>query len=69
MPLKLFLLPVKNLAVAEGEVNAFLRPHGVLAVKKEFMADGENTFWRRGCSAIGCKSVFICVHLWLNCRF
>jgi len=26
-------------------MNAFLRGHRVLAVKKEFVADGENSFW------------------------
>ena len=45
MQLKLFILPVKNLAAPEGEMNGFLRAHRVLAVKKEFVADGENSFW------------------------
>ena len=45
MQLKVFLLPVKNLTAAESEMNAFLRGHRVLAVKKEFVADGENSFW------------------------
>src|ERR1039458_3068660 len=45
MQLKLFILPVKNLAAAEGEMNGFLRAHRVLAVKKEFVPDGENSFW------------------------
>ena len=45
MQLKVFILPVKNLAEAEGEMNGFLRSHRVLAVKKEFVADGENSFW------------------------
>lgn len=45
MQLKLFLLPIKNLGAAEGEMNAFLRGHRVLAVKKEFVPDGENSFW------------------------
>ena len=45
MQLKLFILPVKNLAAAEAEMNAFLRSHRVLAVKKEFVGDGENSFW------------------------
>jgi superfamily II DNA helicase RecQ len=45
MQLKLFILPVKNLDAAEGEMNGFLRSHRVLAVKKEFVADGENSFW------------------------
>jgi len=45
MQLKLFVLPIKNLAAPEAEMNAFLRGHRVLAVKKEFVADGENSFW------------------------
>jgi hypothetical protein len=46
MQLKLFILPVKNLDAAEVEMNAFLRSHRVLTVKKELVADGENSFWR-----------------------
>lgn len=45
MQLKLFILPVKNLSAAEAEMNVFLRAHRVLAVKKEFVSDGENSFW------------------------
>jgi superfamily II DNA helicase RecQ len=45
MQLKLFMVPVKNATAAEGEMNAFLRGHQVLAVKKELVADGENSFW------------------------
>ena len=45
MQLKLFIVPVKNLAEPEAEMNAFLRGHRVLAVKKEFVPDGENSFW------------------------
>jgi len=37
MQLKLFILPVKNLAAVEAEMNAFLRSDRVLAVKKEFV--------------------------------
>ena len=32
MQLKLFVLPIKNLGVAEGEMNPFQRSHRVLAV-------------------------------------
>ena len=46
MRLKLFVVPIKNLGGAEAEMNGFLRGHRVLAVKKEFVADGENSFWR-----------------------
>ena len=42
MQLKVFILPIKNLGAAEAEMNAFLRGHRVLAVKKEFVTDGEN---------------------------
>lgn len=45
MQLKVFILPVKNLGAAEAEMNAFLRSRRVLAVKKEFVSDGENSFW------------------------
>jgi hypothetical protein len=45
MQLKLFMVPVKNATAAEAEMNAFLRGHRVLAVKKELVADGENSFW------------------------
>jgi phage protein D len=47
MQLRLFILPVKNLSAAEAEMNAFLRSQRVLAVKKEFVANGENSCWRR----------------------
>ena len=47
MQLKLFVVPVKNVNAAEAEMNAFLRGHRMLAVKKELVADGENSFWRR----------------------
>ena len=45
MQLKLFIVPVKNLSLPEGEMNAFLCSHRVLAVRKEFVCDGENSFW------------------------
>jgi hypothetical protein len=46
MQLELFVVPVGNLSAAEAEMNAFLRSHRVLAVRKGFVADGENSFWR-----------------------
>ena len=45
MQLKLFTLPIKNSVEAEAEMNGFLREHRILAVKKEFVADGEDSFW------------------------
>jgi hypothetical protein len=43
MQLKMFVAPIKNLGAAEAEMNGFLRGHRVLAVKKEFVPDGENS--------------------------
>jgi superfamily II DNA helicase RecQ len=45
MQLKMFVVPIKNVSEAEAEMNGFLRGHRVLAVKKEFVAEGENSFW------------------------
>jgi superfamily II DNA helicase RecQ len=45
MQLRLFIVPLKNVVEAEQEMNIFLRGHRVLAVKKEFVPDGENSFW------------------------
>lgn len=45
MQLKVFVIPCKNVSEAEAEMNGFLRGHRVLAVKKEFVPDGENSFW------------------------
>jgi len=41
----MFIVPVKNITAAEAEMNAFLRSQRVLAVRKEFVPDGENSFW------------------------
>jgi hypothetical protein len=41
---KVFMARVENVTAAEAEVNTFLRGHRVLAVKREFAADGENLF-------------------------
>ena len=45
MQLKVFVVPLKNIEAMEPEMNAFLRGHRVLAVRKEFVSDGENSFW------------------------
>lgn len=45
MQLKLLVLPIKNLMAAEAEMNVFLRSRRVLAVKKEFVPEGEKSFW------------------------
>ena len=64
MQLKVFMLPVKNLGAAEAEMNAFLRGDRVLAVKKEFVADGENfVVW--GKSSADLRSVWRAVKAFL----
>ena len=45
MQLKLFVAPVQDFAGAESEMNAFLRSRRVLSVRKEFVADGSDSFW------------------------
>jgi superfamily II DNA helicase RecQ len=45
MQLKVFRIPVSGAANAENEMNAFLRGHRILTVRKEFVPDGENSFW------------------------
>lgn len=45
MQLELFIVPVKALGMPEAEMNGFFRSRRGLAVRKEFVADGENSFW------------------------
>lgn len=45
MQIRIFIIPIKNVDDSEIEMNRFLRSHRVLAVKKEFVVDGENSFW------------------------
>ena len=45
MQLKVFMVPVKSAEAIEPEMNAFLRGHRVISVRKEFVSDGENSFW------------------------
>lgn len=45
MQLKVFILPIKDFAGAEAEMNGFLRSHRVLTVRTEFVSDGGNSFW------------------------
>ena len=48
MQIRIFIIPIKNVDHSEIEMNRFLRSHRVLAVKKEFVVDGENSFWTTG---------------------
>ena len=45
MQYKLFVVPIKNIADAEDELNRFLHGHRILAVSKEFVGQNENSFW------------------------
>ena len=56
MQLKLFIVPIKNVSAAEAEMNAFLRVNRVLAVKKEFVPDGEN-FVETNTGKLACDKV------------
>ncbi len=44
MQIRVFIILIKNVDHPEIEMNRFLRSHRVLAVKKEFVVDGENSF-------------------------
>lgn len=45
MQLRVFVIPIKNVEPAEAELNRFLRGNRILAVSKEFVNNGENSFW------------------------
>jgi superfamily II DNA helicase RecQ len=45
MQLRIFVIPIKNVEPAEAELNRFLRGNRILAVTKEFVNHGENSFW------------------------
>jgi superfamily II DNA helicase RecQ len=45
MALRFFVVSVRQGAQAEGEVNAFLSSHRVLAIDRRFVDLGENSFW------------------------
>ena len=44
----LLTIPISNCEQAVAEMNAFLRGHKIIAVTKEFVATGENSFYSRG---------------------
>jgi len=45
MQLKFFEIPARADVVLEEDLNRFLRSHRVLKVHREFVADGDNSFW------------------------
>ncbi|MDZ7699389.1 MAG: HRDC domain-containing protein [Deltaproteobacteria bacterium] len=42
---RFFTIPIKSLEGAETELNRFLRSQRVLTVHREFVSQGENSFW------------------------
>ena len=42
---KFFVIPVKDIAAAESDLNRFLRSVRVLTVHRDFVSQGENAFW------------------------
>ena len=45
MPYKSFAIPVQHGEWAERELNEFVRSHRVLAVDRQWVDQGENSFW------------------------
>jgi superfamily II DNA helicase RecQ len=45
MALKFFTIPIRDVAHGEGELNSFLSSHRVLALDRQFVNLGENSFW------------------------
>jgi len=45
MQIRIFVIPIKNIEPSETEMNRFLRGNRILAVTKEFVNNGENSFW------------------------
>lgn len=46
MQYRFFTIPVHDSAGPEAELNAFLRSRRILAVHREFVVDGGNSFWQ-----------------------
>ena len=45
MQFEFILVPVKNSEAAQAELNKILRTHRVLTVQKEFVNQGDSSFW------------------------
>ena len=45
MKYSFFIIPIKNTKEAEQELNSFLSTHRGLTVHREFVSQGENSFW------------------------
>ena len=45
MPIKVFTIPVRHADWAERELNQFVQSHRVLAVDRQWVDQGANSFW------------------------
>ncbi len=45
MALKFFTIPTRSPELEEGDLHKFLASHRVLAVDRQFVDDGANSFW------------------------
>jgi len=45
LQLKFFVIPIRGLEQAEDEINRFLRSVRVVNIQREFVPQGENSFW------------------------
>ena len=42
---KFFVVPVKDITAAESDLNRFLRSARILTVHRDFVSQGDNSFW------------------------
>ena len=45
VPYRFFLIPVRQIGLAEEEMNRFLRSHRVLNVDRRWVDQGSESFW------------------------
>jgi hypothetical protein len=45
LQLKFFVIPIRELEAVEAEVNRFLRSVRVVHLQREFVPQGDNSFW------------------------
>jgi hypothetical protein len=45
MKYRFFKIPMMSIETAETELNQFLGTHAISSIDKEFVANGENSFW------------------------
>ena len=45
MKIKFFVIPIKNISEAANELNSFLSSHRILTTNREFVNNGDNSYW------------------------